>query len=242
MSINLFTSHKLALDSMPKIIKNNIIKWRELNESLGFKYFSDIDIDFWIHRNLSPEQIRLYNSLGSGAGRADFFRIAYLINQGGIWFDADLPSISILSKCPDLFDYYNKYSFLLFNNRKTNDPRYTLIGGRNNSELFVDLFNKICENIRHEIDQPTHKTTIEITGPWVLGKILSKYFTIQNLVFPVPNRIVKYLGDTGYYFHDPTVVANSYEEENTIANYRNALKQIDVEYHGKVPAIKKHGS
>ena len=80
----LITSHKLPLDETPAALKRNIEEWRTLNPEMEFTYFDDAAQAAWMAARCEAKGcIEAYRKLNSGAGRADLFRVAWLIYEGG---------------------------------------------------------------------------------------------------------------------------------------------------------------
>ena len=257
--IKLFTTHKFQINLLPTNLKNNINQWKILNTNFIFNYFDDLEMELWINSNLSKYELHCYNLLNSGAGKADLFRVAYIYYEGGIWIDADLPAFDILkhyesisstdsNRLYDLNSLLDKNDTIIVRNRKCDNPRYTLLMGNKNTYLFKKLLNKICVNILLESKNSTKTTTIHITGPFVLHKLICNILNIQtindlrlNYSYSINQdindytntKIIKFI-----YINDIVPIKNTYDEENTYIGYQEDLMKMNVLHHTCISATK----
>ena len=176
----LFTSHKYRIKDMTPQLKNNIIEWWQLNPEFTFKYFDDYSIDKWIYSHLSKKEQIAFRHINTGAGKADFFRISYIYHCGGIWVDCDLPAFCIFSKY-NILNALQQVDTIIVKNRKCNNPRYTFIAGNSKSIVIKRLLQQIVDNIYSEISLPMKKNTLDITGPFVLHRILCDMLHLYSI-------------------------------------------------------------
>jgi hypothetical protein len=224
--MNLFTCHKPAIDKLPYALARNIWHWQESNQSFNYKYFSDKEIDEWIKCSTSSYLFSAYSLLRAGAARADFFRIAYIHKCGGIWHDADLPAFSILEQRHDFIEIYKSNDLLLINNRKANGIRYTLIGGKSNTEILHEFLLDLASKI-YEEEKIGKLKTIELTGPIAFHNFMRHGLSLGLSL----EKTTKYKSRSIAYINDIVPEAKSYGEENTIVGYREMLKEMGVVYH-----------
>ena len=258
-TIILFTTHKFKINLLPTNLKNNINQWKILNHDFIFNYFDDLEMELWINSHLSKYELHCYNLLNSGAGKADFFRVAYIYYEGGIWIDADLPAFNILkhydsisstdtNRLYDLYSLLDKNHIIIVRNRKCDNPRYTLLMGNKNTYLFKKLLNKICVNILLESKNVIKTTTIHITGPFVLHKLICNILNIQtinelklNYSYSINEdindytntKIIKFI-----YINDIVPIKKTYDEENTYIGYQEDLMKMNVLHHTCISATK----
>ena len=138
----LITSHKLPLDETPAALKRNIEEWRTLNPEMEFTYFDDAAQAAWMAARCEAKGcIEAYRKLNSGAGRADLFRVAWLIYEGGWWFDSDLKPGPIAKAC----DLQSASALDLFAVRepRKGHVRFMVIGGRAHPLLKATLRRQI---------------------------------------------------------------------------------------------------
>ena len=182
----LFTSYKC--DQSEPIIQMIIERWKLLNPDFNIRYFSDKDVyDFFKN---SP-YFDTYNKLKNGVAIADFFRICYIYENGGYWFDIDLEPISICIPSDGkahLFDCGFK------------NISYMLIGGTKN-KLFEAVINEVSKRINENyITKKRH--LMEITGPRIIQEIVFKILNINNADgnFPGTSSAKTYLTGTDFEF------------------------------------------
>ena len=103
-----------------------------------------------------------YKILKNGVAKADFFRICYIYKYGGFWFDFDMDPVEMKQGYDiEFFDMgYGNIS-------------YMLIGAVKKESFFLELINKITENIKNN-KKSRGNNIMEITGPHVLQKLLQK--------------------------------------------------------------------
>jgi len=237
-NIKIFTSHKKSLDECPSGLRSNIEGWRDLNKSYRFKYYTDEQMDDWMLRHLDERTYTNYESLNSGAGKADMFRICKLYYDGGIWVDADLPAFDINDAKPNFKQLLHVNKSLIIRNRKCDNPRYTLLASKMGSDLMYHQIQYINKNIETAKKTNKHQTTIHVTGPFVLHKLLcitQKLKKIEDL--PLNSRLK--VGNTSFMYIDDIVPERStYELENTYRGYLEDLSKMGVKPHSTIRSIK----
>lgn len=238
-NIQLFTTHKFTLETCPPNLKNNLNNWKNLNKTFKFKYFNDNSLNLWMKQNVSTRTYNFFLSLNSGAGKADLFRICYLYYNSGIWFDADLPAFDILKQKSDFINCLKDNEAILIRNRKCNNPRYTFIASyiKNNS-FYGTLIELINRHILFALKSPKKFTTIHITGPFVLHKLINMKYNFKNI-----NQLklnYKYKFDNNYFIYIDDIIPEkkTYDEENVYKGYREDLKYMNVKPHNSISSIK----
>lgn len=182
----LFTSYKC--EKKDPIIQKILNSWQTLNPAFQILYFSDNDVKNFFK---TTPYIDTYKKLKNGVAIADFFRICYIYEKGGYWFDIDLEPISInipSQGSAHLFDCGFK------------NISYMIIGGTKN-ELFKDVINEVSKRINENyITKKRH--LMEITGPRVIQELIFKILKINNKdgCFPGTSNSKTYLKNTNYQF------------------------------------------
>lgn len=261
MTTCLFTSHKYPLGKLPLVLFENIKSWISLNnDECRFMYYSDNSIDKWFDTHY-PAGLQYLSQLNSGAGRADYFRICRLSIMGGIWVDADLPAFKLPR---DVHVRIKTHKNILFENRRCHNPRYTMIYSSGGDPFFLYLRSCIERNIKvvaqmSVLRRHTLFRTIEVTGPFVMHKVIMDLcqldnierlkpdaaYTISSFSKNVKQTYVHYVGQLlkgpikFAYMKDVVPPAESYQAENTIEGYNDALRQMSIPYHSTVNAIKR---
>ena len=183
----LFTSYKCneSDDIVQKIIK----RWKKLNPTYIVKYYSDKDVKEFFEKS---EYYETYKLMKNGVSIADFFRICYIHEHGGYWFDIDIEPFSVnIPKQGEvhLFD-------LGFQNIS-----YMFIGGKADQPLFKETIKKVVKNI-NENSVVKCKHILDITGPRVIQNIVCNALNLKNIdgVLPGDEDERLYLKDTDYEF------------------------------------------
>lgn len=155
----LFTSY--LCDHNDDLVTKILKKWSSLNNDFQIKYFSDKDLEIFFQEN--DKYLETFKKLRNGVAKADFFRLVYLYEFGGYWFDFDLEPFRIIRP--------NKGAIHLFDMGFGNIS-YMLIGGISN-KLFQETINEVCLNIDKSFNNKK-QDIIDITGPRVMQKIVSE--------------------------------------------------------------------
>ena len=251
----IFTSHKFSLDKCPPNLRKNLGLWDSLNPSYDFKYYNDEEMKTWMKENASEETFALFSRLNTGAGRADMFRICHLHIDGGVWIDTDLPAFDINQQCPKFEEMLVENQAVLVRNRKCDNPRYTFIASIKENKLFSMLENHINHHIEQAINNRSSAGTINITGPFVLHKLLLTMCGFEDVVkagprsawpqgyafhgtipLDVPHEVD---GANFIYINDIAPERKTYDEENVYAGYAADLRHMNVTPHGGASAITK---
>lgn len=250
----IFTSHRFSLDKCPPNLQKNLRAWDSLNPSYEFKYYNDEEMRGWMKDNIDEETFDLFDKLNTGAGRADMFRICHLYVDGGIWIDTDLPAFDINQQSPQFEDILKDNQAILVRNRKCDNPRYTFIAGIKDNKIFATLKDLICRHIELAINNRSEDGTINITGPFVLHKLLLTLCGFEDVIRAGPRSVwpwgyafdgslsldttYKIDGSSFIYIDDIVPERRTYDEENVYAGYSADLKSMSVVPHGDVAAVR----
>jgi hypothetical protein len=172
----LITSHKLPLDQVPAALRRNIEEWQNLNPTFAFQYFDDAAQQAWMAERCQVKGcIEAYRKLSSGAGKADLFRVAWLIYEGGWWFDADLKPGPIATACDLETD--SQLDLFAVREPKNGHVRFMVIGGMAHP-LFHATLKRQISNIFEAKRLPVKKQprTLHVTGPFTLGRTICDPF------------------------------------------------------------------
>jgi len=236
----IFTSHKFSLEKCPPNLKKNLNKWRDLNPSYNFKYYDDEELHEWMETKTNKLIHSFFLKLNSGAGKADLFRICHLFYQGGIWVDADLPAFDINQQKNDFSQCLFDNKGIIVQNRKCDNPRYTLIASMPNNNLFEELIKLINQHILYALkNEKQHITTIHITGPFVLHKLLTAKYDLTNINQLKLNYKYDFDDSNFIYINDIVPEKDNYVDENTYQGYQEDLEFMKVIPHNRLNCIKK---
>lgn len=251
--MQIVTSHKPDLSECPTNLKRNLSQWETLNKTYDFVYYNDTEQISWMNDHCTKETLEMFNMLNSGAGRADIFRICKLYYEGGIWVDADLPAFDIDKQKPNFKQLLEDNKAILVRNRKCDNPRYTFIAGSKGNKLFSMLNDLIHKLIQEAAKNNKETSTIDITGPFVLHKLVLTLCGFEDVLQAGPRLMwpggyafdgtlsldVKYDidGASFMYIDDIIPEKGTYEEENTYLGYESDTLEMDTVHHGKVRSI-----
>lgn len=205
--------------------------WQSLNPSFEFEYFCDEEMNEWIKNNTSTRSFECFNSLNTGAGRADFYRIRKLFVEGGIWFDADLPPNNILKKVPNLFSILDSHKTAFFVTRKTNEPRFMIMTSHKGNILFEDFEEQMCKEVTRYKQSKEFIATIDITGPKAFHRCLCKYLNYEKISeLKTGNSFNN--GNISFTFIEDIVDYNQQGDPDIkYKGYRKDLEYIGVTHH-----------
>ena len=239
MSITIFTSHKFSIDECPPNLKQNLEKWRLLNSTYNFKYYDDRSMNLWMETNTDKRTYKLYNKLNSGAGQADLFRVCHLYKNGGIWVDADLPAFNIEDMSPNFQNLLIENRAVIVRNRKCNNPRYTFMASTKDNLLFLRLNDFINEQIEMALKTQSKLSTIHITGPFTLHKLLCLITGLRDITHLGIDEPYQINGSFFIYIDDIVPEKSTYEEENVYKGYKEDLKFMGITPHDILQGVKR---
>lgn len=72
---------------------------RWMSKGFAFRYCDNDEIAEYIRKNLGPREAAAFGRLTNGAAKADFWRVAVLVREGGVYFDVDATLFCPLRKC-----------------------------------------------------------------------------------------------------------------------------------------------
>lgn len=131
---------------------------RWMSKGFAFRYCDNDDISEFIRKNLGPREVAAFERLTNGAAKADFWRMAVLVKEGGVYFDVDATLFCPLRKC---LAGRKQLLIAAHENRVTN---YFLASEPGNP-LFRRTLEIIVENIENFAEGQTVYT---VTGPQAL--------------------------------------------------------------------------
>lgn len=88
-------------DKLPFISRWHISRLRKRNPEYRYEFYDDGRIEQFLQVNFEEEVFEQYRKLNIGAAKADFFRYAILLKEGGIYIDIDS---SITGKLDDFIE------------------------------------------------------------------------------------------------------------------------------------------
>ena len=180
----LFTSY--LCDEKEPVVQRTLGAWRELNPEFEVKYFSGSDVGEFF-KGKSYEQT--YRELKNGVAVADFFRVCYIQEHGGYWFDLDLPAVRIPLPPAGSAHFFDCGS---------GNISYMLIGGTR-SKIFETVIGSVVRNVR---EAAGNTGPIEITGPRVVQALIGQQLgrDLKDGTFAAHQWWDSYLSGSSYEF------------------------------------------
>lgn len=165
---------------------------------LNYEYYNNTDTIKYFN-NKYPKLLNVYLKIIPGAFRADFFRMIYLYDNKGIYFDCKMILLSdieyLLYQNHFVYDYHdgNIYNAFLINTTDKNN-------------IFKEIIINMIANIKTE---NYTESKFGITGPLLLGQYIKDNITLRSkvidywefsfIVFIKNNKIIIKNMYNGYY-------------------------------------------
>jgi mannosyltransferase OCH1-like enzyme len=83
----IWQTHKT--NDLPQSSYDNINRLIRINPDFEYNYFDNDDCYQYIKKNFSDKVLKAYNKIYPGAGKADIWRLAVILKEGGIYIDVD---------------------------------------------------------------------------------------------------------------------------------------------------------
>lgn len=151
-------------EEVPPIARFHIWNMRRMNPAYEYVFYDDEGIIRFLTEAYEPEVYQLYSKLTIGAAKADFFRYAVLLKNGGVYVDID-------SRVTGKLDKWVLPSDVAVITKEKNPGMYVqwaLIFDKEHSFLKKTM-EKVLDNIRtNRFPNSVHKTT----GPSVFSEAI----------------------------------------------------------------------
>lgn len=168
-----------------------LIKFREINPQLSFKFYDQKQMDMYMKKNWQKHKIfKIYNQVNFGPLQTDIFRYCILYDMGGYYFDIDKMCLAPLtslhpSNASALIThepYYHKKEKNLKVKRILKSSNYNLcqwgFGFQKKHIILIMLINEICEKFEN-YNNYRFKTFIKgatkFTGPALFTDIIRNF-------------------------------------------------------------------
>ena len=154
-------------DAIPAPARAAMAAALALNPQYTLRYYSDADVVAYIAAHY-PQYAQLYASVRPGAYRADFWRLLYLYDHGGVYNDVGhtytVPMSAILDEVDEFVSAAELgYKWALHNAFMAVYPRHPLI------RAMIDV---LVANVRAK---SYGENFIDITGPCALGRAFNRF-------------------------------------------------------------------
>ena len=178
---------------VPEKMYNAAMSWVQKNPEYDYLFFDDEKCKQFLKDEYPFEYYHLFEILGNGATKADFFRWCYLYKKGGVYLDIDTickipikeymkPEYSFVSKMKPL-KYFKSYSSskYIVNNKtfsKNTIPsriNHSILATIKNTKVLQKCIKKARYNIlKCYFNKQDYKYPFYLCGPGLLGNILNK--------------------------------------------------------------------
>jgi len=161
-------------NSVPAKMKENIDKLIKMNPEFDYYLYSDEESAKYIQENFEKDVVDAFNILKPGAYKSDLWRYCILYKKGGVYLDIKystvIPFSSVIQNNPISYVYDRSFAC-----QHLKDPRgfYNgFISSPPNNSIFKHCIDDIVNNCKMRLYK---KNDLDVTGPCVLGYIVSKY-------------------------------------------------------------------
>ena len=86
----------MKTNNVPENMYNAVMSWVNKNPEYDYIFFDDERCKQFLKDEYNQKYLHIFNMLGNGATKADFFRWCYLYKKGGIYLDIDMVCIKPL--------------------------------------------------------------------------------------------------------------------------------------------------
>mgnify|MGYP003346489275 CR=1 FL=1 len=171
---------------------NAAMSWVEKNPEYDYVFFDDERCKQFLKDEYSKKYLHIFNMLGNGSTKADFFRWCYLYKKGGVYLDIDTVCIKPLRKyiTDDLSfvsrkkddltfkSYYNKNKHLPFvvtpfsmsENTYASRINHCILASVHNLPILQNCIQIAIQNVKkYYHKRQNYKYPFYLCGPGVLG-------------------------------------------------------------------------
>jgi mannosyltransferase OCH1-like enzyme len=139
-------------NDLPKTSYKNINKIISVNKGYEYNFFDDNDMLEYLEHNFNQDVVNAYTKIKPGAGKADIWRLAVILKEGGIYLDVDkkydensLPLDEILDE-DDEFVQGRNWHIWGFDAPSTN----AILCARPNHPIIKKAFYSIINSINYD--------------------------------------------------------------------------------------------
>ena len=149
---------------LPDDIAPLIETWKQKNPSFPHRQFNDETARTYIAEHFPPNYLAAFDACAIPAMRSDFFRYAYIYNEGGIYVDV---SFSCATPLVEWLDFNNKVVFLL--KKHVHIITNSFIAAQKGNEFIKAMLEQTVTNIHNR----TSANLWLVTGPGVIKQVLA---------------------------------------------------------------------
>lgn len=156
--------------------EEQVKKMMEDNPEYAYFFYTDVDARDMIKTYFDKDVLKAYDKLIPGAFKADLFRYCCLYLNGGVYLDMNKSFVVPITEFvkPNLtfiscIDQFNFFSYKLFQAILATTPKHPVM------KMCID---KIVENVENNY---YGSTSLDITGPGLIGTCFKEYYKITPL-------------------------------------------------------------
>jgi len=157
---------------LPEDIAGWIGLWKQRNPDFQHHLFNDDSARSYLSQHFPKEYVESFNDCALPAMRCDFFRYAYIYNEGGVYVDAAISCHSPLSEWLDL----NADMILLKKEKWDGRPTNSFIVAKARHPFLKRVLEDCVNNIQNKVSNNVWL----VTGPGVIKTLLDSNETSEK--------------------------------------------------------------
>jgi len=162
--------HSWHSNSVPAKMADNIYALLKSNPEFDYYLYSDEMSAKYIRDNYDQDVMAAFEMLKPGAYKSDLWRYCMLYKTGGVYMDIKFntvePLLQLIQNTPTIFvkdrDHFGNLK-CVYNGVMASPPR---------NEIFKYCIDEIVQNCKVKL---YNTNPLDVTGPCLLGRMLSKY-------------------------------------------------------------------
>jgi mannosyltransferase OCH1-like enzyme len=156
-------AHTLPADILPLTES-----WKKLNPNFDYQLFDDASARTYIEAHFSPAHIKAFDNCALPAMRSDFFRYAYIYQDGGVYSDAGISCAISLEQWLD-FDQPLIFVRKTFKDGRPDRIMNGFIAASPKNNLLKMALDECIKNI----NEKKLKNIWRVTGPGIINAIVN---------------------------------------------------------------------
>ena len=218
-NVPLVIYHTWNSHNVPINMKKNLDYILINNPEFDYYLYDDYECKEFIQNNFNQDVVDAFESLIPGAYKADLWRYCILYKKGGVYMDIKLKPLVKLKTLINNNNFYYVNDNPSIKNCTNNKGIYNaFIISYPNNIIFKLCINAIVENCKN---QYYGNSTLDVTGPCLLGNIVDKYYN-----YNYDKMIHLYLKTDGsIYDLSNRQITDMYE------GYRNEQKKVGTRHY-----------
>jgi mannosyltransferase OCH1-like enzyme len=162
--------HSWHSNRVPTKMAENVYALLKSNPEFDYYLYSDEKSAEYIRNNYDQDVMAAFEMLKPGAYKSDLWRYCVLYKTGGVYMDIKFntvePLLALVQNTPTIFvkdrDMFGNLK-CVYNGVMASPPR---------NEIFKHCIDEIVRNCKWKL---YNSNTLDVTGPCLLGRMLSKY-------------------------------------------------------------------